>query len=163
MIRSHLEAVQRLVLTTTSTLVEEVSCCEHDKAEAVNRAAKTQERMKEVEDDLTTCDMNNDSAPDGSNSEANTKDDSKTDRSTSDSSSTSSTSDSSSSDSTTGSDAASDRTVTDVNTGENDTDTASAGEAVDGKGVDDDGGKGDVDGEDDVHSSGTNPPTLDEV
>ncbi|CAN0388689.1 unnamed protein product [Ectocarpus sp. 12 AP-2014] len=65
MIRSHLEAVQRLVLTTTSTLVQEVSCCEHDKAEAVNRAAKTQERMKEVEDDLTTCDMSNDSAPDG--------------------------------------------------------------------------------------------------
>ncbi|CAN0113471.1 unnamed protein product [Ectocarpus sp. 4 AP-2014] len=165
MIRSHLEAVQRLVLTTTSTLVEEISCCEHDKAEAMNREAKTQQRMKEVEHDLTTYDMSNDSAPDASNpddgtTKASTNDDSTTDHSISDS-----TSDSTSSDSTTGGDAASDRIVTGVDTGENNTDTAGVGEAVNGKEVDDDDDEGHVDGEEDayVHSSGTKPPTLDGV
>ncbi|CBJ33827.1 expressed unknown protein [Ectocarpus siliculosus] len=145
MIRSHLEAVQRLVLTTTSTLVEEVSCCEHDKAEAVNREARTQQRMKEVEDELTTCHMS-----DASTTHASTPDDATTDPSISDSTSTS--------------DAASDRTVTGVDTVENDTDTAGAGEAVDRKEVNDDGGEGGFGiEEDDAYSSGTSPPTLDGV
>ncbi|CAN0101697.1 unnamed protein product [Ectocarpus sp. 6 AP-2014] len=195
MIRSHLEAVQRLVLTTTSTLVEEVSCCEHDKAEAVNREARTQQRMKEVEDDLTTCHMSDASTTDASTPDDGATDDGTTDRSISDSTTDRSISDSTTdrsisdsttdrsisdsttdpsisdsttdpgtSDSTSTSDAASDRTVTGVDTVENDTDTAGASEAVDGKEVDDDGGEGDVGiEEDDAYSSGISPPTLDGV
>ncbi|CBJ31648.1 hypothetical protein Esi_0270_0042 [Ectocarpus siliculosus] len=55
MVRSHLEAVQRLVLTTSSTLVEEVSRCEAAKAEAAGREAETEERVNWVKDDLIAC------------------------------------------------------------------------------------------------------------
>ncbi|CAN0001458.1 unnamed protein product [Ectocarpus sp. 8 AP-2014] len=55
MIHARLEAVQRLVLTTTSTLEAEIFTCQGEKADAVDRKAKTEESMKKLNEDLSDC------------------------------------------------------------------------------------------------------------
>ncbi|CAM9500145.1 unnamed protein product, partial [Ectocarpus fasciculatus] len=162
-IRSHLEAVQRLVVRTTETLVEEVSGCEAAEARAMDREASTQEKLKEVEDDLIACNMS-----DGSTTDYSTTGSSSSDSIVSGSGSIVSGSGSIVSDSSggsTGSNAASDSAVTGVDV-ENDTDTAGDDEEVDLKEADNDsdGHEKEVGvGEDDAFSTVANPPTLDGV
>ncbi|CAM9778572.1 unnamed protein product [Ectocarpus sp. 6 AP-2014] len=55
MIRARLEAMQRLVLTATSTLEAEIFTCQGEKADAVDRKAKTEESMKKLNEDLSDC------------------------------------------------------------------------------------------------------------
>ncbi|CAM9289753.1 unnamed protein product [Ectocarpus sp. 12 AP-2014] len=54
-IRARLEAVQRLVLTATSTLEEEIFTCEGEKADAVDREGKIDENMRKLNEDLSDC------------------------------------------------------------------------------------------------------------
>ncbi|CBJ30737.1 hypothetical protein Esi_0213_0044 [Ectocarpus siliculosus] len=55
MIRARLEAVQRLVLTATSTLEAEIFTCQGEKADAGDREAEIEEQRQELEDELAVC------------------------------------------------------------------------------------------------------------
>ncbi|CBJ33529.1 hypothetical protein Esi_0506_0016 [Ectocarpus siliculosus] len=55
MIRTRLEAVQRLVLTATSTLEAEIFTCQGEKADAGDREAEIEEQRQELEDELAVC------------------------------------------------------------------------------------------------------------
>ncbi|CBJ29537.1 expressed unknown protein [Ectocarpus siliculosus] len=55
MIRARFESAQRLALTATSTLEEEIFTCQGEKADAVDREVKTDENMRKLNEDLSDC------------------------------------------------------------------------------------------------------------